>query len=405
MAALHGRQRPVDRGWQVGLAFGALLGLAVGIIGQRARRAARGGGLVDWGQAEQIAVERLRRSPGALPAHELRAAGPAYASAMARIVPLLEDHLGQPLPGVVERHEVVDRAGWARANLGTFRQLIGRLENDLLRPDGEPTVGESIAHLANRFITTRQIAFLLSYLGSRVLGQYDVALLSAEGSPGRLLFVEENIRTTAAALGVPLDDFRVWICLHETTHAFELEGHPWLRRYLAERLERQLAAFAREAQALQVEGLARLVRAFRRGEDGHFLEGFLGTEQRRLLAETQRVMSLLEGFSDWVMDEAGHELIEDIPLIRARFEARRNQRRKGLDRLIARLTGLDLKIEQYRRGERFVAGVAAAGGRHAVARLWQGPEALPSEEEMSDPVAWLRRVAPGTVAAPGARPA
>ena len=39
----------------------------------------------------------------------------------------------------------------------------------------------------------------------------------------------------------PLDDFRTWIALHEATHAFELEAHPWLRPYLRERLERQIA--------------------------------------------------------------------------------------------------------------------------------------------------------------------
>jgi putative hydrolase len=105
-------------------------------------------------------------------------------------------------------------------------------------------------------------------------------------------------------------------------------------------------------------------------------------------------MSLLEGFSDWVMDEAGAQLLPDVESIRARFETRRNQRRGNIDRLVARLTGLDMKLEQYRRGERFVAGVAAAGGRPAVTALWSGPWALPSEAEMADPEAWVRRVMP-----------
>ncbi|MDQ3938103.1 MAG: zinc-dependent metalloprotease, partial [Chloroflexota bacterium] len=112
-------------------------------------------------------------------------------------------------------------------------------------------------------------------------------------------------------------------------------------------------------------------------------------------------MSLLEGFSDWVMDEVGAELLGDVALIRQRFEARRNQRRKGLERIIARLTGLDLKLEQYRRGERFVAGVAAAGGREAIRLLWAGPWALPSEQELAAPQAWVRRVAPQTLSAAG----
>ena len=104
------------------------------------------------------------------------------------------------------------------------------------------------------------------------------------------------------------------------------------------------------------------------------MAAFLSPEQRRLFEETQRVMSLLEGFSDWVMDEVGAQVLPDVGLIRDRFEARRSQRRGALDRFVARLTGLDLKLEQYRRGERFVAGVAAAGGQAAIDALWSGPD-------------------------------
>src|SRR5688500_11122984 len=179
-----------------------------------------------------MAVSRLARAPGALTRAELKATEAAYADAMTRVVPLLEQHLGQPLPGVVERHAVVDRAGWARANIATFQQLIGHLEPHIRAATSDTGFAAGVTKLANRFLTTQQVGFLLGYLGTRVLGQYDIALLSAEAEPGKLLFVEENIRSTAAALNVPLDDFRVWIALHETTHAFEFEANSWLRPYL-----------------------------------------------------------------------------------------------------------------------------------------------------------------------------
>jgi putative hydrolase len=118
-------------------------------------------------------------------------------------------------------------------------------------------------------------------------------------------------------------------------------------------------------------------------------------EQRGLLRETQLVMSLMEGFSDWVMDEVGEQALPDVRAIRKRFEQRRSQRRNSIDRLIARLTGLDLKLEQYRRGERFVAGVWKHGGDQAIRHLWDGPAALPTDQEMEDPGAWVRRVVPG----------
>ncbi|MCI0347181.1 MAG: zinc-dependent metalloprotease, partial [Chloroflexi bacterium] len=343
------------------------------------------------------ATERLRSAPGALTADQLRAVEPEYAAAMAKVAPRLAEALGTALPGVVERAEVVDRAGWARANVATFESLMSKVEGDLLNqllPRGGG-LARSLMALANRAVTTRQLGFLLGFLGTRVLGQYDLALLSAESKPGRLLFVEENVRLTAAALGVPPGPFRTWIALHETTHAFEFEGHPWLRPYLAERLERSLELFSRDASSLgrdAVRALGRTLRGEASGE--HWLERLMSDEQRRLFGETQAVMSILEGFSDYVMDEVGRELVPDVERISARFHERR-ERRSGFERAILRLTGLDLKLEQYKRGERFVRAIAEARGRQALNRLWSGPETVPTAAELSDPRRWVARVLDG----------
>jgi coenzyme F420 biosynthesis associated uncharacterized protein len=386
----------------VGIAVG--VGLVARRLAQRAAPTGSDASLVDWTTAESIAARRLRAAPGRLPTHELTAAGPEYAAAMERIVPRLEARLGTTLPGVVERHAVVDRAGWAAANISAFRDLVGHLESSALGARAMANQ-HSLAMVANRYIATRQVGFLMSYLGTRVLGQYDIALLSAEEAPGRLLFVEENIRSTARALGVPLDRFRTWIALHEATHAFEMEAHPWLRPYLRERLERQLDAFVGEARALSAKGIRHLLERWRSAAAEGSIAGFMSPEQRGLMREIQLVMSLMEGFSDWVMDDVGAQLLPDVRRIRERFEQRRDERRRGVDRIVARLTGLDLKMEQYRRGERFVSGVHAAGGDVAVSHLWDGPSSLPTDAEMDDPVAWVRRVVPqalaGDTIAPG----
>jgi coenzyme F420 biosynthesis associated uncharacterized protein len=386
-----------DRVWQAGFLIGSALGAAATIAGRHAEKAARRG-LVDWPEVERIAIGRLRAAPGTLDPAELRATEPAYAAAMGRIVPALTAALGSPLPGVVERSGVVDRAGWVRANTGSFASLMSKLETDLLDqviPPGGGLAKATMA-LANRWVTTRQLGFLLGFMGTRVLGQYDLALLSTEAAPGKLLFVEENIRATARSLNVPIGPFRTWIALHETTHAFEFEAHPWLRPYLAERLERQLTLFGKDARGLGREALRGLGRSLR-GERGgeHWIEAMMGPEQKLLFREVQAVMSLLEGFSDYVMDEVGRDLVPGVEQISARFHERRTKR-TAFERSMLRLTGMDLKMEQYKKGERFVRAIADRRGSAALARLWEGPHTLPRDGEIDSPERWIRRVLDGS---------
>ncbi len=385
-----------ERLWQVGFLVGSVLGAAITVAGRQVERSARAAGLVDWRQVEQIAVTRLRQAPGALDRRELRAVEGEYAAAMARVVPALSEHLGTELPGVVDRVAVVDRGEWVRSNTTAFAQLIGTLEEGLLEqmlPEGSG-LGKATMTIANRWVTTRQLGLLLGFMGQRVLGQYDLALLSAETTPGRLLFVEENIRQTAKALDVPIGPFRTWIALHETTHAFEFEAHPWLRPYLADRLERQLRLFSQDASSLGRDAMKAIGAALRgdgsRG-DQHWMERLMSVEQRELFRETQAIMSLLEGFGDHVMDEVGKDLVPGVERISARFHGRRVNR-TPFERAMLRITGMDLKMEQYRKGEVFVAEIERLAGAAALRRLWDGPATLPTPGEIDAPATWVRRM-------------
>jgi uncharacterized protein (DUF2342 family) len=59
---------------------------------------------------------------------------------------------------------------------------------------------------------------------------------------------------------------------------------------------------------------------------------------------------------------------------------------------------MDLKLEQYKRGERFVRTIARERGAPALARLWEGPETLPRVGEIERPEGWIARVVDGTTA-------
>src|SRR3954451_11879619 len=114
-----------------------------------------------------------------------------------------------------------------------------------------PDTGQSVVATLwggiNRGIVSLEIGTLLGYLARRVLGQYDLALLGREPvTGGKLYYVEPNIRLVESKLGMPRDEFRMWLALHETTHAFEFEAHPWVRVHFNSLLERYFEFFRQD---------------------------------------------------------------------------------------------------------------------------------------------------------------
>jgi uncharacterized protein (DUF2342 family) len=91
------------------------------------------------------------------------------------------------------------------------------------------------------------------------------------------------------------------------------------------------------------------------------------------------------------MHAVGERLLPGFQALHDRFE-RRNERRGGIERMIGRLIGLDLKMEQYAAGERFVDAVIAARDRAFLNRVWTGPEQLPSLDEIGAPDRWIERI-------------
>ena len=86
-----------------------------------------------------------------------------------------------------------------------------------------------------------------------------------------------------------------------------------------------------------------------------------------------------------------------VARISARFHERRTKR-TAFERSMLRLTGMDLKMEQYKKGEQFVRAIAERRGPAALARLWEGPQTLPRDGEIDAPDRWIARVLDGSSA-------
>ncbi|HST84920.1 MAG TPA: zinc-dependent metalloprotease [Kineosporiaceae bacterium] len=331
-----------------------------------AARVGRPGPEVSASEAEQI-VAQLRDSAAAAHPHVQSVTG-------------LNTVAGE---GVL----IVDRAGWARANITAFRTLLAPVITEVFEKRDKPPA--RIASLGSR-VAGAEVGGLLGILSSRVLGQYD-----AFGDPGRLLLVAPTIVAIERDLGVVPADFRLWVCLHEETHRVQFTATDWLAGHLLGEVRGLIGELMQEPSQVTerlvgaLRGLPDIIRGDSTGAP--LLDALQTPEQRRRLAAITAVMSLLEGHADVVMDDVGPQVVPSVATIRERFSKRRAGR-GAVDQLLRRLLGLDAKARQYADGARFVRGVIEQVGMDGFNAVWRSPETLPHPDEIADPRAWVRRV-------------
>ena len=289
---------------------------------------------------------------------------------------------------------VVDRPRWIQANLDGFRQILLPLNAKVIErlKQSSPTM----ANLGPR-ITGMEVGALLSYLSSKVLGQFDPFFPGTDPKTpgGRLLLVAPNIVSVERELNVDPADFRLWVCLHEETHRVQFAAVPWLRGYLNEQIARIVDSAELDpavvAQMLR-DALGRIIDAVSHNQEVSIIDLVQTPAQRETVDRVTAIMSLLEGHADVVMDSVGPEVIPTVETIRAKFTVRRQG--QGFDKIIRKLLGLDAKMRQYRDGAAFCRAVMNAVGMAGLNRVWSSPETLPTAAEIADPKLWLARVQP-----------
>ncbi len=339
-------------------------------------------GLVDWRRAAAIAGRLATPGPAAEREQlqglvdELRDAAGRAATHVAEITRLTAADGTDP--SRVSNVRVVDRARWAQANA----EMFGVMTGGVVVPAGKGA----------RATGAVQVGGVLALLSSKVLGQFD-PFTPQDGFVGRLLLVAPNVLHHERKLKVDPSDFRLWVALHEQTHAMQFAAAPWLADHLRTRAAELLTDLTSEGGKANL--LGSLTRAISGdGDEGGGILEALTPRQRAVFEEVGAVMSVLEGHADVTMDEVGPTVVPTVRTIRKAFEVRRDQasQGKGLDQVLRRVLGLDAKLAQYRDGAKFVRTVRRSVGTEGFNAVLAAPENLPEPREIADPAAWVRRV-------------
>ncbi|MCS0639024.1 zinc-dependent metalloprotease [Streptomyces sp. LP05-1] len=365
-----------------------------------------GAEMVDWNLAVATATRLVRPGP-----EVSRDEAREVVAELRRHAKAAEEHVRAFTRMTQDQHRpddtpvlVIDRPGWVRANVAGFRELLKPLL-DKAKERRDATPGGAVLGAVGGKVTGVELGVLLSFLASRVLGQYETfapvtrELPAGANGGGRLLLVAPNIVHVERELEADPHDFRLWVCLHEETHRTQFTAVPWLRDHLRGEIQSFLAATDMDPGAVLErlrEAAQSLVGARPEGEadeDGRSLVELVQTpEQREILGRLTAVMSLLEGHADYVMDGVGPHVVPSVAEIREKFQQRRARGASRLDLALRRLLGLDAKLRQYRDGERFVRAVVEEVGMDGFNRVWTSPNTLPTKAEIAKPADWVARV-------------
>jgi coenzyme F420 biosynthesis associated uncharacterized protein len=370
--------------WQIVLgvvATAAVMRLGIKVAADRERQQPTA--MVDWPAALQLAQRMLPEAHQ--PAlHNYQALADAASIDVARLTGLV-------VPVDALRVRVVDQQSWLKANVRAFARLMAPLEPLWLAQHDQSDWGLASRRMNGR-VAGIQSGAMLSWMATRVLGQYDTALLHDDDASNELLLVDPNIVRIANEQRVSVADLRQWIVIHEVSHVFQFEGISWLRPHLRVLMDRFMQTLAAQLDAPHDGVMAMVRRVTAQPSAQSWVEWALDDQQRAIFYEMQVLMSLIEGHSNYVMNRIGAQTIGTFVQLHQRMEARQHER-PTLDSLIMRVTGMHMKMAQYRDGEAFVTALATHGGDELVRQLWATSAHIPTAAELANPEAWIRRYA------------
>lgn len=297
----------------------------------------------------------------------------------------------------------VSRAEWAAVMLTAWRDLLSQVATSLSGGQAGPSQGTegnpmdqllgNLPQVVGPLVFGAQAGTMVGQLARRAMGQYDVPMPAPGGD--ELLSVPAVVDEFSTEWGLAPDDARMYLCLRDVAYHSVL-SRPHVSAYWNERLMAYAGGFRAEMDAIE----QRLVgldptdpSSFQDAlGDPEALLGEMQTdEQRKLLVPLRAFLSVLCGYTDFVIDKVGRRLVGSYALVAEAFRRRRLEATSG-ERVLAKLLGVEVDQSTVDRGHAFISGVLERAPEPVLARLWESRETLPTPPEVDAPGLWLARL-------------
>jgi putative hydrolase len=242
-----------------------------------------------------------------------------------------------------------------------------------------------------------QLGQAIGKLSAEVVSGGDIGLPIFQDQ--RAAYLTQNLSTFVDGLEVEADQAFIFLCVREMAHTRLFKHSKWLRDSIVSQVSnyasdikidnQRINEIAEDFSATNPDELKRAL------ETGAFIAE-RSAEQQLVLDRIETVLALIEGWVEVVTDEA----TKLLPKSAAISESIRRRRATGgpAEQTFGTIVGLELRPRRLREAAEMWRRVGEAVGIEKRDSVWDHPDLLPREADISNPSALIAKLQGGSVA-------
>jgi putative hydrolase len=308
------------------------------------------------------------------------------------------------MAGVTTEPKLLTRELWVADAMPLFEALSAPVANRMSEAlaqnlkDNAPEELSSILGNASGLMRSAGGALFAMQLG-QAIGKLSAEVISG-GDVGlpifqdqRAAFVTQNMTAFVAGLEVEADQAFIFLCVREMAHTRLFKHSKWLRDSIVSQVSnyasdikidnQRINEIAEDFSATNPDELKRAL------ETGAFIAE-RSEEQQLVLDRIETVLALIEGWVDVVTEDA----TKLLPKSAAIAESIRRRRATGgpAEQTFGAIVGLELRPRRLREAAAMWRQIGDAVGVEKRDSLWNHPDLLPREADITNPAALIAKL-------------
>jgi putative hydrolase len=314
------------------------------------------------------------------------------------------------MPGVNSEAKLLTRELWVADAMPLFEALsapvANRLSEALAQNLKDNTPEELSAILGNASGLMRsaggalfamQLGQAIGKLSAEVISGGDIGLPIFQDQ--RAAFVTQNMTKFVEGLEIEPDQAFIFLCVREMAHTRLFKHSKWLRDSIVSQVSNyasdikidnnRINEIAEDFSATNPDELKRAL------ETGAFIAE-RSAEQQLVLDRIETVLALIEGWVEVVTEDA----TKLLPKAAAISESIRRRRATGgpAEQTFGAIVGLELRPRRLREAAEMWRQVGTAVGIEKRDSVWNHPDLLPRDADVSNPSALIAKLRGGSTA-------